>query len=121
MLRIGQRGDVQVLGLAQAGDAGRGAELVLGDLAGDQVHFIARGHRDQQLGLLGAGLGQDAGQGAVADHGADVELLRQFAQALVVGVDHGDVVVFGRQGRSHRRADLARAQDEDLHDAMTFC
>ena len=101
---------------AQARDAGRRSlNSALGDLAGDQVDFVAGGDRDQQAGVLGAGLRQHAGQRGVADHGADVELLGQLAQALVVGVDHGDVVVLGGQRCRHRGADLPRAENQDLH------
>ena len=52
----------------------------------------------------------------VAGHGADVDAVLQVAQHLLVDVDDGDFV--GRLARQALRggaADLAGAEDQDLH------
>ena len=52
---------------------------------------------------------------AAAHHGAQVEPVLQRAQALRLEVDHRDVVLLGNQALGDRAADLAGAQDDDLH------
>ena len=49
----------------------------------------------------------------MADDGADVELLGQLAQPLVVGVDHCDVVALGRQRNHHVMAEFGAAHCVD--------
>jgi hypothetical protein len=113
-------GDREVFRLAQPRHAGGAGELALGDLAGDQVDLVAGGHGHEQARFVRARLRQHARMRGVADDRADVELLGQLAQALVVGVDHGDVVVLGGERRGDRGADLARAEDQDLHWGRSF-
>ncbi|MNC28476.1 hypothetical protein D3C75_766810 [compost metagenome] len=48
----------QVRGFANPGDLGRGVEQGMGDLTGDHVGFVAVGHRDQHVGVIGSSLAQ---------------------------------------------------------------
>jgi hypothetical protein len=48
-------------------------------------------------------------------HGADVQAVAQIAQAIGVGVDHGDVVGFAGQMFGQRAAHLPCAENDDLH------
>ncbi|MNN69731.1 hypothetical protein D3C81_1855420 [compost metagenome] len=90
-------------------------EQGVGHLAGDHVHFVAVGHRDQHVGVVGAGLAQHGGEGAAAVHGADIEAVAEVAQAVAVGVDHGDVVGLARKVFGQGAAHLASAENDDLH------
>ena len=59
---------------------------------------------------------EHAGIRGVARHGADVEAVLQVAQDLVVRVDDGDFVgLLAGQVVRGRAADLAGAEDDDLH------
>lgn len=108
--------------LAYPGDLGRGVEQRIGYLAGDHVGFIAVGHRYQHVGVVSACLAQHRRQRAAALHGADVQAVAQVAQAVAIGVDHGDVVGFAGQVLCQRTAYLACAEDDDLHPLLpTFC
>ena len=106
-LVVEQAGTGQVGRLADAGDLGRGVEQGVGDLAGDHVGLVAIGHRHQHVGVVGAGLAQHRGERGLALYGADVEAVAEVAQAVAVGVDHGDVVGFAGQVLGQCAADLA--------------
>ncbi|MNP86681.1 hypothetical protein D3C76_1870550 [compost metagenome] len=55
-------------------------------------------------------------------HGADVQAVAEVAQALAIGVDHGDVVGFAGQVLCQRTAYLPCAEDDDLHPLLpTVC
>ncbi|MCY1438058.1 hypothetical protein D9M71_542420 [compost metagenome] len=105
----------QVRGLTNPGDLGRGVEQGMGDLAGDHVGFVAVGHGDQHVGVVGAGLTQHGRKRTAALHRADVQAVAKVAQAFAIGVDHGDVVGFAGQVFRQRTADLPCAEDDDFH------
>ena len=112
----------QVGRLAHPGNFGRGVEKRIGHLAGDHVGFVAVGYRHQHVGVVGTGLAQHRRQRAAALNGADIQTVAQVAQAVAVGVDHGDVVGFAGQVLRQRTAYLSCAEDDDLHPLLpTFC
>ena len=73
------------------------------------------GHGHQHVSVIRTCLAQYIGQRGATLHGADVEAITEVAQALTVGVDHGDVVGFAGQMFGQRTADLTRAEDDDFH------
>jgi hypothetical protein len=91
------------------------AEAVVRDLAGHQVGGIVGRAGDEQVGVLGAGLGLHRRLRAVAHHAAHLDVVLQDAQPRPVGVDHRDVVLLRRQCLGHALANAARAQNDDLH------
>ena len=84
-------------------------------LAGDHVDFVAIGDGHQQVGIFGTGLAQHRWKGGMAGHRTDVQTLAQLAQALVIGIHHGDVVGLAGQLLGEIAADLASAEDKDVH------
>ncbi|MCY1178490.1 hypothetical protein D9M73_188400 [compost metagenome] len=117
---VEQAGAGQVGRFAHPGDARRGVEQGVGDLAGDHVHFVAVGHRHQHVGIVGAGLAQHGRIRGLAGDGADVQAVAEVAQALAVGVDHGDVVGFAGEVLGQCAADLAGTEDDDFHGGAGF-
>lgn len=105
----------QIGRLAHPGDLGRRVKQRVGDLAGDHVGFVAVGHRHQHVGVVGAGLAQHGGKRAAALNGADVQAVAEIAQAIAVGVHHGDVVGFAGEVFGEGAADLTGTEDDDLH------
>jgi hypothetical protein len=105
----------QVRGFAHPGDFGRGVEQGVGDLAGDHVGFVAVGHGDQHVGVIGPGLAQHGRKRTAALDGADIQPIAEVAQAFAIGVDHGDVVGLAGQMFRQRTADLPRTEDDDFH------
>ena len=105
----------QVGRFAHPSNFGRGVEQGVGDLAGEHVDFVTVGHRNQHVGVIRAGLAQHGGERATADHGTDVQTVAEVAQALGVGVYHGDVVGLAGQVFRQRAADLAGTENDDLH------
>ncbi len=97
----GEFGMLEVLGLAQARDLGGCLEQRIGDLAGDEIDFIAGGDGDDEFRIARAGVFQHARQAGMAEHGADIQFLGQVAQALYVVVHHGDVAVLAGQCHCH--------------------
>ncbi|MPM31639.1 hypothetical protein SDC9_78195 [bioreactor metagenome] len=84
-------------------------------LAAHQIGLVLRRAGNQQIGVVGAGLGQHLRVDAIAHHAAQVVARLQLAQALRVLVDHRDVVAFRFQAVGHAGPHPARAQDDDLH------
>ncbi len=105
-----------VVGGADTGDFGGGAEQGVGHLAGDHVDLVGVGDGDQHVGVFGAGFLEHPGIAAHAEHGANVQTVPQFPQALAVDVDDGDVVAFPRQVLRQGAAHLAGTENDDLHD-----
>jgi len=105
----------QVRGFAYAGDLGRGVEQGVGNLAGDHVGFVAVGHGDEHIGVVGAGLTQHGRKRPATLDRTDVQAVTEVAQAFAIGVDHGDVVRFTRQVFRQRTADLSCSEDDDFH------
>ena len=92
-----------------------------GDLARDHVDFVAVGERDEHVGVARAGGFEHAGLRGVADDGADVDAVLQVAQQLVVDVDDGDFVrLLAGEVIGRRAADLAGAENDDLHCETVF-
>ncbi|MNF82122.1 hypothetical protein D3C84_644200 [compost metagenome] len=105
----------QVRGFAHPGDLGRRVEQGVGDLAGDHVGFIAAGHGDQHVCVVGTGLTQHGRERTSTLNRADVQPVTKVSQAFAIGVDHGDVVRFARQVFGQRTADLPCSEDDDFH------
>ena len=112
---------VHIVGGAQSGDTGRQVEHRLCDLAGTQVDLVGLGHRDQQVGIFGAGLLQHRRRGGIADDGAQVVLVLHCLQQGRVGIDHRDVIGLGNEVFCDRGADLAGPENDDLHAAAVVC
>ncbi|MNP13738.1 hypothetical protein D3C76_1060310 [compost metagenome] len=93
----------------------RGVEQGVGHLAGDHVGLVAVGYRHQHVGVVGAGLAQHGRERGAALDGTDVQAVAEVAQALAIGIDHGNVVGFAGQVLGQRTADLPCAEDDDLH------
>ena len=106
----------RVFGGADARDLGRRAKQRVGHFAGHHVHFVAARERDDDVGFGDSGGLEHGRIGGVAGDGADVEAILQVAQRLFVGVDDGDFVgLLAGEVRCGGAADLARAEDDDLH------
>ena len=85
-------------------------------VAGDHVDLVAVGQRDQHVGARGAGLLERAWARGIAAYGAYVEPVLQVAQHVVIDIHNGDVVGFlAGEMVSRGPADLAGAEDDDLH------
>ena len=90
------------------------AEL-FGDQAGEQI-LLVRGHDgDDQIGLRNASLGLCFDADAVALDGHDVQPVADVGERLGAAVDDRDVVPFAGELLGERHADLARADDDDVH------
>ena len=86
----------------------------LRDHRGDDVRLVARGAGDQQVGLGDPGGREHAPAGAVSLDGVHVVALRDRGEPLLVEVEDRQLVLFV-ESLHDRRADLAGADDEDLH------
>ncbi|RMS03035.1 hypothetical protein ALP75_204168 [Pseudomonas syringae pv. actinidiae] len=104
----------QVRRFTDTRDLGRRVKQRVGNLAGDHVGFIAAGHGDQHVGVVGTRLAQHRRIRAFALYGADVQAITQIAQPVAVGVDHGNVVGFARQMLGQCAAHLTGAQNDDF-------
>ena len=103
---------------ADARDARRRAEQRQRDLAREHVDLVAARQRDQHVGVARAGALENVGIRGVADDGAHVEPVLQLAQDVGVAVDDRDFVgLLAREADRRRAADLAGAEDQDLHRA----
>ena len=80
----------------------------------DDVRLVARRAGDQEVGLRDARRREHAPAGAVPLDRGDVVALRERREALLVEVDHGQLVLVVER-LDDRRSDLAGADDEDLH------
>ena len=86
------------------------------DLAGDEVGLVTVGQGDDDIGIIRPGAVQDVGIGGMADHRANVEAILQLPQNIRTHVDHRDFIGFlARQVVGGRGADLAGAENQDLH------
>jgi len=101
-------------GGADARDAGRDVEDGVGHLRGDEVRLVARGHREEHVGVGRARLGQDLGLGGVATTVRRSNwFCRSFRRSALVSTT---VTSFFSETRlsATLAADLAGASDEDL-------
>ena len=107
---------LEILGRADAGDLGRRAIQREGHLAGEHVHLVARGQRDDDFRIGCTRSFQYRRARGVAVHGADIEAVLQIAQHLLVDVHDRDFVgFFAREVIGSGAADLAGAEHDDLH------
>ena len=112
---VEQPGAGQVSRFPHPSDLGRGVEQGVGDLAGDHVGLVAVGHSHQHVGIVGTGLAQHRRKRRAALHRTNVQAVAQVAQALGIGVDHGDVVGFAGQMFGQRATHLPCSKDDDFH------
>ncbi|EXI84798.1 MAG: hypothetical protein AW12_02387 [Candidatus Accumulibacter sp. BA-94] len=115
ILRRQQLFAVEKVTRAQAGDTRGDVEDAVRDLAGDQIGLITLGHGNQQVGVLQAGVGEHGRMRTVADDRAQVHAVLQVRQALVVAIDHRDVVILGNKTFGNTRTDLAGTENDDPH------
>ena len=106
---------LQIILAAYARDLGRHLEQGMADLAGDHVHLVRIGDRDQHVGLLGTRHLQRAGMRGVANEGAHVERVVDLADQVRRLVDDGDVIALGGQIAGDAGANLPRAADNHVH------
>ena len=99
---------------ANARNARRNAEHLVGDLAADQVGLVLCSAGNQHVGIARTGFGQHVGLDAAAHHAAQFDAFLEFAQARRVGVDDGDVVSLRHERAGHALADSACAEDDDF-------
>ena len=92
------------------------AERLVGQLGGHHVAVVALGHRDEDVGALGAGPAEDVLVGAVAADGVAAERRRQAVERLGREVEDDHVVAGGIEVCGEDGADPAAADDDDLHD-----
>jgi hypothetical protein len=109
-----QLGVVLEVGGPDPRDASRHVEDLGREVAGDEVGLVALGRGDHHVGVIGAGRAQRRRLRGVAHHRAQVEPVLQLGQALRIGIDDGDVVLFGDEALRHRCADPPGAQNDDL-------
>ena len=109
------------LGRAQARDAVRGMKAHEGGLAHRQVDGVIGRAGQQQVGIVGAGIGQHRRLRAVSQDAAQVEALLQLGQQFRIVVDHGDVVALGYQMLGDAFADAAGTEDDDFHGNKSGC
>jgi hypothetical protein len=96
---------------AHARDPRGHVEQHLAHLARRQVGLVGLRDRDQEVGVLDAGLDQRARMRREADDRAQVEPVLEVLESPRIDVDDGDVVLLGDEALGERRADLARAHD----------
>ena len=106
---------LQIALVAHPGDLGRDVEQRVGDLAGDHVDLVGIGHRDQELGVPGAGLLEHLGMRGKAGDRLDVQALTDLLGQLLALIDHRDVIAGAGQVAGDVVTDLPGAADNDLH------
>jgi hypothetical protein len=73
----------------------------------------------KRVGVIGTGHLQGRGMGGMTAYGAQIEAVLQQREPLGIEIDHGNVVVFGHQAGGEVGADLAGAENDDLHRASS--
>ena len=106
---------------ARGADDGRRAprRLAPREHAGDEVHLVAGGAGDDEIGGLNAGGGEILPARPVALEHGDVVARGHGLQAGCLGVEHRDLVVLV-EGFDDGRADLAGADEEDPHERVAY-
>ena len=105
----------QIALVTDAGDLGRDVEQRMGNLTCHHVDLVGQRDRDDHVGLGGASLLKHIGVGSKSNHRLNVQGVADLLDQLRRLVDHGDVVVLGREVARDVGADLTRAADDDLH------
>jgi hypothetical protein len=106
---------LQVARVVAAGDDARHPVLLARDLGDEDVVLVVARDGDDQLGALDAAALEHPELGAVAVQGAVLELLLDNRVALLVRLDHRDLVALVDELASEIPADLARAHDQHVH------
>jgi len=106
----------QIILRADTGDLGRNRKQRMRHFAGDDIDLVVKGHSDDHVRLIGAGLGKHVRMGAMAHITADVERLGNVRDERSRGVDHRHVVVLLGQPLRDTVADLSRSADNDFHE-----
>ena len=126
VVRVDDQVDIEVLFVEEGKDAGIGGvpdpgdffrHLVLhaGDEAGDHVHFVAVGHRDDHRGVGDSRLAQDTDGAAAPVDGLDVQGVLDPADFLQVAVDDDHILIFLGEPASQVVTDFAGPDDDDAH------
>ena len=89
--------------------------LLFGDLADQHVVLVVAGHRDHHVGALDAGPLEHPELGGVAVGDVVLELLLDRQVAAAVALDHRHLVLLFEQLAGQVPADLAGADDDDVH------
>ena len=108
----------QIVGRADARDAGGRIEEFRGELARHEIRFVAARDRENEVGVGCARLGQHQRVRGVAGDGAQIEPVLQHFQPRRLGVDDGDVIGFRTQGLGDGAADLSRAEYDDFQSRL---
>ena len=106
--------EVDVLDVRRADHGRRAGSLDAREGARDEVDLVARGARDEEVGVSDPGVTERAAAGAVRLDRPDVVAVGERLEALAHDVDHREVVVAVKRlhdGRPH----LPRADDHDPH------
>ncbi len=113
--------DRRQVGLAaQACDLARHRKDRVGHLAGDHVDLVGMGGGDDHVGVARTGAVQNVGIACETGDALHVERVCGAAHQVGVVVDDGDVVALARKVPGDLPADLTRAADDDLHDALSW-
>ena len=100
---------------ADTGDLGRHVEQRMRHLTGHHVDLVIERHRDDHVRLLGTGLRQHVGMGAMAHIAAHVERIANALDEIGRGIYDRNVVFFRRKALGNTVADPARSADDDFH------
>ena len=108
---------LQIFLVAQAHDGVPGAHGP-GKLAGHQIGLVVAGGGDEDVGLAGFGLLQNARRGAVAHAAQHIHGVGRGVQFVAIFIDEGDVVPFPAETVGDGMAHLAGARDDDIHGSL---
>ena len=100
--------------VAHTGDCMAAARL-FGKHAAQQIQLIGAGHGNEHIRVFNAGLCQRGDRGTVSHDAQHIVAFRQMFHAGFVGVHDGHIVAFLAELPRQRRADLAAAHQNDLH------
>ena len=94
--------------------------LLARDLADQHVVLVVAGHRDHHVGALDPGPLEHPELGGVAVGDVVLELLLDGQVAAAVALDHRHLVLLFEQLAGQVPADLAGADDDDVHQAPSL-
>ncbi len=107
--------ELLVLRVVDAGDRARDVEPHLRDLAGGEVHGVVAGDGGHHVGAAHAGLRLVSALAAVVGDDDAAQLVGDLARAGRVLLDDDDLVPGGEQLLGQVVADVAAADDHDVH------
>ena len=102
-------------------DLARDGEDGMGHLAGDHVHLVGMGGRDDHVGIARPGLFQHIRVRGEADDALHIQHIGGPADQIGVLVHQRDVVPLAGKLAGDLPPDLPRAADDDLHGALRLC